>query len=123
MKKRAQEEIEMVKEEMKRSADFYVREHSLLHAHLSRIRGDTQSRYAKGCINLLHHRILHCEITLSIFSKTFQAHISYEYPTCSLISAVHNCVDSDTDDVEDLSLSSSEDSSDGDSSSDSSAEE
>ena len=90
MKRRAQEEIEMVKEDMKRSADFYVAEHSLLHTHLSRIRGDAQTRYIKGCINLLCHRLLQCEIMLSTYSKTFQPHISYEYPACLLISDIHN---------------------------------
>ena len=77
MKRRAQEEVEMVKEDMKRSADFYVAEHSLLHTHLSRIRGDAQTRYIKGCINLLCHCLLQCEIMLSTYSKTLQPHISY----------------------------------------------
>ena len=119
MKKRAQEEIEMVKEDMKRSVNFSVAEHSLLQAHLKRIRGGAETKYIRGCINLLYHRLLQCEITLSLYSKTFQPHISYEYPTSLVMSAEHDFVDSNSDYSEDFPLSSSEDSLDSDSSSDS----
>ena len=88
LKQRAQEEIEIVKEDMKRSANFYTTEHALLHAHLNEIHNGAQTRYNKGCMNLLCHGLLQCEITLAHFSTMFQPHISYAYPTYSLISSL-----------------------------------
>ena len=41
LKQRAQEEIEIVKEDM-RSSDFYTAEHTLLHAHLNEICSSAQ---------------------------------------------------------------------------------
>ena len=123
MKKRAQEEIEMVKEDMKRSVDFSVAEHSLLQTHLKRIHGDEQTKYTRGCLNLLCHRILQCEITLSVFSKSFPPHVSCDYPRSLLLSAAQDFVESTSDSFEDSLLSSSEDSLESDSSSDSSAED
>ena len=79
LKQRAQEEIEIVKEDMRRSANFYTTEHALLHAHLNEI-----------------HRLLQCEITLAHFSTMFQPHISCAYPTYSLISSQPNPVDVST---------------------------
>ena len=118
LKQRAQEEIEIVKEDMRRSADFYTAEYMLLHAHLNEIRSRAQTRYNKGCMNLLCHRLLHCEITLAHFSKIFQSHISYAYPTCSLISSLADPVDVSTTPTDHnvAMLCSSEDSSESESS-------
>ena len=124
MKQRAQEEIEMVKEDMKRSANFYTAEHSLLLAHLKIILSGPQTTYSKGCTNLLSHRLLQCEITLTLFSKMFQPYISYEYPMCSLISSIHDSSTLDTANIDDESPSPlSEDSSDSESLSESSTED
>ena len=123
MKQRAQEEIEIVKEDMKRSANFYTAEHSLLLAHLKRILSAPQTTYSKGCTNLLSHHLLQCEITLTLFSKMFQPYISYEYPMCSLISSIHNSSTLDTANVDDESPPLSEDSSDSESFSESSTED
>ena len=121
MRQRAEEEIRDVKEDMRRSADFYTAEYHLIHAHLSRIGSGSQSRYSKGCLNLLCHRLFKCEITLTLYSKMFHPYISYEYPACSLISSMHNEIcteDQDTTELEHISQSASEDSSESDSSSD-----
>lgn len=123
MKQRAEEEIEIVKEDMKRSADFHTAEHSLLCSHLNEMRSKTPTSYHKGCINLLCHRLLQCEITLNLYSKTFYTHISYEYPTNVLMLETQNSADSNSENFEDLPLSSSEDTSESDSSSESEAED
>ena len=82
MKQRAQE-VEILKEDMRRCIHFHTAEHSLLRVHLNRIHGDVQTTYSKGCLNLLYHRLLQCEIALNHYSKVFQLHISCNLPTCS----------------------------------------
>ena len=88
MKQRAEEEIEMVKEDMKRAAKFYCTEHLLLHSQIDALQ-IVQTRYRNGCVNLLYHRLLQCECTLLQYSKNFEPYISFVYPPCSLISSMH----------------------------------
>ena len=64
-------------------------------------------------MNLLCHRLLQCEITLAHFSTMLQPHISYAYPTYSLISSQPNPADVSTIPTDhDIAICSSEDSSD-----------
>lgn len=118
MNHRAQEEIRMVKEDMKRTAEFYAAEHSLLHSHLDRIRSGIQSVYNKGCLNLLSHRLVQCEFTLTHCAKAFVPHISFEFPLCSLIFSLFDStsIHTDTISTEDISVSSNIVSSDSESS-------
>jgi len=64
MKQRAQEEVYILKEDMRRCINFHTAEHSLLRVCLNRIHGDVQITYSRCCLNLLYHRLLQCEIAL-----------------------------------------------------------
>ena len=120
MNHRAQEEIEMVKEDMKRTAEFYAAEHSLLHSHLDRICSGVQNVYNKGCLNLLSYRLIQCEFTLTHCAKAFVPHISFEFPSCSLIFSLFDSTtihaDNTWSSTEDISVSSNIVSSDSESS-------
>ena len=91
MKKRAEEEMTMAIDDMKRAAQFYATEHSQLNSHIERLKAvKTLTRYTNGCLNLLSCRVFQCECTLQLYSQAFSTHISFLYPTCTLIPSMLN---------------------------------
>lgn len=77
MKRRAEEEVEMLQEEMSRIVDFYTSEHSLLEQHIDSLMSTTSpSRFQQGCLNLLQHRLLSFEVSLTSFAHSVRHHHS-----------------------------------------------
>ena len=75
-----------MREEISRTVDFYTKEHSLLEQHIDRLNStDSLSCFKQGCLNLLSHRLLSCEITLTNFVNAVSYHQSVHLPKLSLI--------------------------------------
>ena len=89
MKRRVEEEVEILREEISRILDFYTREHSLLEQHIDDCINSTDSPscFKQGCLNLLYHRLLYCEVTLMHFSNSISYHHHVLLPKLKLIVA------------------------------------
>ena len=90
MKRRAEEEVEMLQEEMSRVVDFYTSEHSLLEQHIDSLMSMVSlSHFQRGCLNLLHHRLLSCEVSLTNFVHSVRYHhgIHLDLPQLRMIVA------------------------------------
>lgn len=85
MKKRA-EEVEIIHQEISQIADFYTKEHILLKQHIDRLNSsDSPSCFKQGCLNLLYHRLLFSEVTLTNFCNCVRQHHSLHIPKLSLV--------------------------------------
>ena len=71
MNERAKEEVEIVKQDMIRTATFYSQEHSLLTSYVEKLKCKPSTVYTRGCLNLLFHRLILCEFTLADCTKAF----------------------------------------------------
>ena len=89
MKKRAEEDLRILKEEICQIVDFYTREHSLIKQHIDHFLKSTDSLscFKQGCLNLLYHRLLSCEITLTHFSRSVISDQPIHLPKLSLVMA------------------------------------
>ena len=79
LKARAEEEIELLKEEMSSTIEFYKAEHITLVEHIEACSIQlrmSESLYTKGCINLLKHRLLLCELMLQKAEQAFSSHLA-----------------------------------------------
>ena len=113
MKRRASEEVEILKKEMSRVVEFYSKEHSLLKQHTDCLNTtDSLSVFQQGCLNLLYHRLLLCEKILVHLSSLFSHHHNLTIPKLSLLTSDGRCTQLDESDVESASDSVHSDSSD-----------
>lgn len=86
MKKRAEEKVEIMHQEISQIADFYTKEHLILKQHIDRLNSsDLFSCFNQGCLNLLYHRLLSCEVSLTNFSNCVSHYHSVHIPKLSLI--------------------------------------
>ena len=77
LKNRAVEEIRLLKEEMLSVVDFYSEEHKSLQQQLVVCENQSdKSRYTQGCIILLKHRLLSCELMLKNAEMHFSSFIA-----------------------------------------------
>lgn len=90
MNERAKEEVEIVKQDMIRTATFYSQEHSLLTSYVEKLKCKPSTVYTRGCLTLLFHRLVLCEFTLAGCTKAFSPYISYSYPTSVTLSHFHS---------------------------------
>ncbi|XP_064406478.1 uncharacterized protein LOC135351424 [Halichondria panicea] len=96
MKERATEEVKMIMEEINTVANNLKYEHSVISRHIQDIAtSDSLSLFQKGCLNLLHRRLLLCESYLITFSRTVNQYHTVELPDTSLLgpdgSFFYNC--------------------------------
>ena len=96
MKERATEEVKMIMEEIITVANNLKYEHSVISRHIQDIAtSDSLSLFQKGCLNLLHRRLLLCESYLITFSRTVNQYHTVELPDTSLLgpdgSFFYNC--------------------------------
>ena len=60
MNEGAKEEVEKVKCDMMRTAEFYSREHSFLNKYSEKLKRGPSTTYTRGCLNLLFHHLVLC---------------------------------------------------------------
>ena len=81
MKERATKEVKMIMEEINTVANNLKYEHSVISRHIQDIAtSDSLSLFQKGCLNLLHRRLLLCESYLITFSRTVNQYHTVELP-------------------------------------------
>ena len=78
MAKRAEEEESLLNEELSNVADFYTKEHLLLQSFIATAEGHTA--YQRGCLNLLHHRLLLNEVPLKSLSSCTSVYQNFKLP-------------------------------------------
>ena len=82
MATRAEEEISLLKEEMIRVGNFHTKKHNqlrkLIDCFLTSELG--LSSYQKGCLNLLFHQLLTCEVTILNFAECVGNQSSVQLP-------------------------------------------